>query len=230
MALAAEGSAGMSADKDTAQAGLSNRRDWKYFDEKLAELRAHDVENIIARGRLLIEAHEELEHGSYEATVKRHMDLGDARRYRIVAAHPIISHRGHGHALPPSMRTLYELTKLPTEMLRAKLMDGTINPKTQRKDVAAWLKGESCKVKLEVDGEMVEPKLSLSEKLKAAEAKIAALEVKLKEAGGGYFDLALDTAEHIGQALADHMSEGRFDTAVKAAKARYKAKRQKPAG
>jgi len=44
----------------TAQAGtnapLSNRRDWKYFDEKLAELRVNDVVNIIARGRLLIEA------------------------------------------------------------------------------------------------------------------------------------------------------------------------------
>ena len=44
----------------TAQAGtnapLSNRRDWKYFDEKLAELRVNDVINIIARGRLLIEA------------------------------------------------------------------------------------------------------------------------------------------------------------------------------
>jgi hypothetical protein len=30
-------------------ASLSNRRDWKYFDEKLAELRVSDVENIRAR-------------------------------------------------------------------------------------------------------------------------------------------------------------------------------------
>jgi hypothetical protein len=30
----------------TAQAGLSNRRDWKHFDARLAELRQHDVENI----------------------------------------------------------------------------------------------------------------------------------------------------------------------------------------
>jgi len=33
-----------------------------------------------------------------------------------------------------------------------------------------------------------------------------------------------------GAALADNMSEQRFDTAVKAAKARYKVKRQRPAG
>jgi hypothetical protein len=60
------------------QAG-SNRRDWKYFNEKLGELRRHDIENIIARGQVLIEAHEELERGSYEITVKRHFDLSYAR-------------------------------------------------------------------------------------------------------------------------------------------------------
>jgi putative ABC transport system substrate-binding protein len=64
----------------------SNRRDWKYFDEKLSELRINDVENIIARGRLLIEANDELERGSYEATVKRHFDLSYARKLRIIAA------------------------------------------------------------------------------------------------------------------------------------------------
>ena len=58
----------------TAQAGLSNRRDWKHFDARLAELRQHDVETIIERGRILAEAHDELERGSYEDTVKRHFD------------------------------------------------------------------------------------------------------------------------------------------------------------
>src|SRR5215510_12068581 len=110
-----------------AQAG-SNRRSWQYFDERLSELRQHDVENIIARGQLLIEAHEELEHGSYEATVKRHFDLSYARKLRIIAAHPTISHRAHVHALPPSVFTLYELTKVAPAMLREKLADGSINP------------------------------------------------------------------------------------------------------
>ena len=214
-----------------AQAGPDasprNRRDWTYFDERLSELRKNDVENIIARGRILIEANDEIERGSYEATVKRHFDLSYARKLRIIAAHPVISNRAHVHALPPSVFTLYELTKLPAALLRETLNDGSINAKLERKDVARWRKGEGGKVA--VDGKTVERK-SLREQLKAAKVEIETLEAKLKDAGGGYFDLALDSAEHIGQQLAEHMSEARFDTAVKAAKARFKAKRQKPAG
>jgi len=69
----------LSAHAGDAPTALANRRDWKYFDEKLAELRVNDVENIMARGRLLIEAADELERGSYEATVKRHFDLSYGR-------------------------------------------------------------------------------------------------------------------------------------------------------
>jgi hypothetical protein len=127
------------AAKAGANAPLSNRRDWKYFDEKLAELRVNHVENIIARGRLLIEAKEELEPGSFEAVVERHFDLSYARKLRIIAAHPIISHRSHANALPPSPETLYLLTTLPAALLREKLADGSsINPRLERKDVAQW--------------------------------------------------------------------------------------------
>jgi hypothetical protein len=152
----------------------SNRRGWQYFDEKLIELRVNDVENIIQRGRLLTQAKDELEHGSYEAMVKRHFDLGTARMYRIVAAHPIVSNRCHGNALPPSLRTLFELTKLPTEVLRAKLKDGSINPKTERKDVAAWRAEKRGKV--EVGGKTVERRPSVAEQLKAAKVEIAHLQ------------------------------------------------------
>src|SRR6516162_2492902 len=166
-----------------AQAGPDasprNRRDWTYFDERLSELRKNDVENIIARGRILIEANDELERGSYEATAKRHFDLSYARKLRIIAAHPVVSNRAHVHALPPSVFTLYELTKLPAEMLREKLKDGSINPKTERKDVAAWRAEQRGKV--EVDGKTIERKPSPAEKLKAAKAEID----RLKQSGGG---------------------------------------------
>jgi hypothetical protein len=152
----------------------SNRRGWQYFDEKLTELRFNDVENIIERGRLLIEAHEELEHGSYEATVKRHFDLSYARKLRIIAAHPVVSNHAHVHALPPSVFTLYELTKLLEDVLRAKLKDGSINPKTERKDVAAW-RAEQRGGRVEVDGKRIERRPSVAEQLKAAKAEIAHL-------------------------------------------------------
>jgi len=75
------------AHENDVPPALTNRRDWKYFDQKLTALRVNDVENIMERGRLLREAKDELEHGSFEAMVKRHFDLGTARLYRIVAAH-----------------------------------------------------------------------------------------------------------------------------------------------
>ena len=126
------------------------------------------------RGRLLSEAKDELERGSFEAMVRRHFDLGTARMYRIVAAHPIISNRCHGNTLPPSLRTLFELTKLPIEVLKAKLSDGSVNPRTERKDVAAW-RAEQRGGKVEVDGKRIERRPSVAEQLKAAKAEIAHL-------------------------------------------------------
>jgi hypothetical protein len=218
------------ADEGDVPPALANRRGWEYFDQKLTALRVNDVENIMERGRLLSEAKDELERGSFEAMVKRHFNLSYARKLRIIAAHPIVSNRSHANALPPHPETLYQLTKLPTEVLQEKLKDGGINPRLERKDVAIWRRRERGEVK--VDGKTLvrERKPPLAQQLKTAKTEIETLKAKLKDAGGGYFDLALDTAEHIGQQLADHMSEGRFDTAVKAAKARYRAKRQRPAG
>jgi hypothetical protein len=83
------------------QAG-SNRRDWKYFNEKLGELRRHDIENIIACGQVLIEAHEELERGSYEITVKRHFDLSYARTDIEVRRIALNLDQVRQHAPPPN--------------------------------------------------------------------------------------------------------------------------------
>jgi hypothetical protein len=68
------------------------------------------------------------------------------------------------------------------------------------------------------------------QQLAEAARKIAHLEEQLAASeAGSLFDIKRDSAEDIGQVMAAHMSEGRFDTAVKAAKAVYKRK-QKPAG
>jgi hypothetical protein len=118
---------------------MSNARDWKYFDKRLTELCVNDVANIIERGRVLIQAKDELPHGSFESMVKRHFDLDHARRLMRITRHPILSNQAHALVLPPSWMTLYELTKLPEDVLLAKLKDGTINPKIERKDVTAIL-------------------------------------------------------------------------------------------
>jgi hypothetical protein len=206
---------------------LSNRRDWKYFDERLGELRRHDMENIIARGQLLIEAHDELERGSYEATVKHHFDLSYARKLRIIAAHSILSNRSHANALPPHPETLYQLTKLPIRDLCAKLADGSINPKLERKEVASWRKSERGKI--EIGGKMIERerKPSLAEQLKTAEAKLA------RKDDGSLFDLKNDSVREIAEAIVANISEGKAAALAKAiheAIKELKRKRQKPAG
>ena len=165
----------LNADIERSAFG-SNRRSWEYFDAQLTALCVNDVENIVARGRLLLEARE----GSFEAMVKRHFDLSTARMYRIVGAHPVISNRCHVNALPPSMRTLYELTKLPEEILRQKLKGGSINPKLERKDVARW-RAEQRGGQAEIDGKTIEHKPSVVEQLKTAKAEID----RLKKSIGG---------------------------------------------
>ena len=205
----------------------SNRRDWKYFDEKLGELRRHDMENIIVRGQLLIEAHDELERGSYEATVKRHFDLSYARKLRLIAAHSILSNRSHANALPPHAETLYQLTKLPVGDLRARLADGSINPRLERKEVASWRRSERGKI--EVGGKTIERerKPSLAEQLKTAKARLA------RKDDGSLFDLKNDSVREIAEAIVANISEGKAESLAKAiheAIKELKRKRQKPAG
>jgi len=221
----------LSAHTSDVPLALANRRGWEYFDQKLTALRVNDVENIMERGRLLIEAADELERGSYEATVKRHFDLSYARKLRIIAAHPVLSHRSHANALPPHPETLYQLTKLPAEVLQAKLKDGSIIPKLERKEVARWRKGEQGEVT--VDGKTVERKPSTTEQLKAARAEIETLKAKLKSGGGSLFDLKADGVKEIAEVIAATVPEGKASalaSAIAAAVKERKRKRQAPAG
>ena len=205
----------------------------KHSEDEWVEIIRNDlsraVEGIIAAGEHLQQAKYQLDHGRF-LPLLRSIGLHErtAERLMKIASNVVLANPTHGSRLPTSMRTLYELSTLPPKMLEAKIIDGTITPDIERKDVERLKRGKSSEV--EVDGKTIEHKPSVAEKLKAAEATIKKLETKLERAGGSLFDLELDSAEDIGKMLADNMTEQRFDTAVKAAKARYKVKRQRPAG
>jgi hypothetical protein len=94
---------------------------------------------IIETGRLLIEAKASLDHGAWLPMVKTELPFSrqTAEKLMAVADHAILSNSAHVRSLPSSWGTLYELTKLPEPDLQAHLADGVINPKMQRKDVAA---------------------------------------------------------------------------------------------
>ena len=205
----------------------------KHSEDEWVEIIRNDlsraVEGIIAAGEHLQQAKYQLDHGRF-LPLLRSIGLHErtAERLMKIARNVVLANPTHGSRLPTSMRTLYVLSTLPPKMLEAKIIDGTITPDIERKDVERLKRGKSSEV--EVDGKTIEHKPSVAEKLKAAEATIKKLETKLERAGGSLFDLELDSAEDIGKMLADNMTEQRFDTAVKAAKARYKVKRQRPAG
>jgi hypothetical protein len=94
---------------------------------------------ILETGRLLIEAKAELaEHGTWMTLVDRHLPFGQStvNKLMAIAGNPVLANSAHVPNLPPSWGTLYELTKLPEPKLRAKIADGTINPRTERTDVA----------------------------------------------------------------------------------------------
>jgi hypothetical protein len=71
---------------------------------------------------------------------------------------------------------------------------------------------------------------ALKEQLAEAQSQNEKLKTKLATAGQSLFDIGFDTPQDIGIALAENMSERKFDAVVKAAKDRYKSKKAKPAG
>lgn len=104
------------------------------------------VESIFAMGRDLIAAKKQVGHGPWLTMFPGRPDsvakpLGfhesTARRLMIIVAHKELTNRAHGHVLPPSWRTLYELTKVPEPILRKALTNGTIRPEMERREVLA---------------------------------------------------------------------------------------------
>jgi hypothetical protein len=120
---------------------LPNRTSTREFSDRIHAALRKGVEGILETGRLLIEAKAQVERGAFEAMVleKLPFKLFTARRLMAIARNPLLS--AHVRALPPSWRTLYDLTRLTDDTLRARLADGTITPKMERSDVV-MLRGE----------------------------------------------------------------------------------------
>lgn len=123
---------------------VSARERWA---EKINAALHKTAANAIETGRLLQGAKQELEHGEFQAMIRRDLYCTPrtAQMFMKIAAHPILTEAKHVSLLPPSWATLYELSKLPDETLIEKLNDGTINPNMERKDVAVLLFEEKPK-------------------------------------------------------------------------------------
>src|SRR5438132_1611612 len=92
---------------------------------------------VIETGLLLIEARRALGRGAFDTMVHTNLPFSErtAQRLMRIASHPVLSNPTRVSLLPPSWGTLYELTKVSSEVLEAKIEDGTITPNLERADV-----------------------------------------------------------------------------------------------
>ena len=125
-----------------AQVAVRTQRaadDWRRI---IADDLGRAAEGIISAGRHLQEAKDEVEHGDWLPLVKSlRLSERTAQRLMKIAANEVLANPTHGSHLPPSWRTLYELSTLPPRLLEARIIDGTITPEIERKDIAL-LKGK----------------------------------------------------------------------------------------
>ena len=120
---------------------IQNKRDWKFHVTRITASWGKQVPSIIETGKHIIEAKAELAGASFRAMVQKELPFEKSTAYALIAIaeHPVLSSVQHVGRLPPSWGTLYQLTKLDHDFLAAALKDGTINPKTERKDVTQML-------------------------------------------------------------------------------------------
>jgi hypothetical protein len=137
------------------------------------------VENIIAAGRGLHTAKEDLAHGEFLDLVK---SLGlrprTAQKFMAIARHELIANAPPGTHLPASWTTLYELSRVPDALLEQALADGQVSRDMSRKDavqLAARLQTE----------EMSEQRArALTTKLRQAQWEMGAVAAGVVSAGG----------------------------------------------
>ncbi|MGA8692640.1 MAG: hypothetical protein WB689_02130, partial [Xanthobacteraceae bacterium] len=115
----------------------SNTRSWEDFAGLINMTWRKGVTAFIDTGRYLLEAKAKLDRDVFESLVKRHLDFDPSvgRKLMAIAGNSVIC--AHGHKLPPCWTTIYELTKVKDDVLKAALAVGTIHPGMERKDASA---------------------------------------------------------------------------------------------
>jgi N6-adenosine-specific RNA methylase IME4 len=107
------------------------------FAAKITTCCIRGVEAIIEMGRLLISAKVILPHGEFEAMVENDLPFGprSARMLMAIGTDQRLQIGTTGSVLPPSWRTIYEITRLDDVTLKARIADGTISPDMVRQDL-----------------------------------------------------------------------------------------------
>jgi hypothetical protein len=112
------------------------------------------VHAIVATGRLLIRAHDDLidVHGAWSRMVTNDLPFGSAttKKLMAIARHPMLRSGSHENRLPASWTTLHELSHVHTVVLTRLIDSGVVNSRTQRDEAEQmrWFDPQSSSFKL----------------------------------------------------------------------------------
>jgi hypothetical protein len=179
---------------------LSNRRSVDEWAEVIANDFNHAVEGIVAAGQHLRDAKDQLDHHGEWLPLLQRVGINErtAQRFMKIAANEVLANPTHWVGFPTFWRTLSEMATLPTDILEAKIADGTITPKTTRAEIAA-LKGKSrqgrpkkgagqavlSQHEIAVPYDGIGRQCEFKERIAELEAEIDALRARIAELEGG---------------------------------------------
>jgi hypothetical protein len=131
------------------------------------------VHAVVATGRLLIRAHDDLIaiHGAWISMVRNDLPFSyaTAKRLMAIALHPVLSHGSHVNHLPAAWSTLYQLSLIDQATLVRLIKAGDVHPAIEREDV------ERLRQRLDLGSEMAvipPPKRKIENALRAMQASI----------------------------------------------------------
>ena len=113
----------MTKDYEAGVNASHDRDSLRVLTQRFRNALKQSVAGIIEAGQVLIEAKSRIAYGDFTDWVVRKLqfcsrnegsreaDLRKAEMLMLLARHEVISKSCHWHALPPSIRTLYELTQ-----------------------------------------------------------------------------------------------------------------------
>ena len=141
---------------DQQEVNVPNARPQSYWSGVICEAWAKSTAGIIETGRHLLQAREELDRDVFDAMRLPFRSKRTRERLMAIARHPVLSSATHVSFLPPSWGTLYELSRLPAEVLLARIEDGSIHPDMARKDAIALLREDNEEDEEEYEEEEVD--------------------------------------------------------------------------
>ncbi len=139
---------------------IPNKKSRKYWKSKIQIVWKQATESFLEVGNLLTQSKEELEHGEFLALIETELPFSPRTSQMLMAISKDrrISNTNHSSYLPPSWRTLYELTKLDDVSFKKSIKDGNIHPDMFQKEAIRLRKHFDYEIKEEKRTPFIKPR------------------------------------------------------------------------